>query len=392
MFRLRDMQNNKYWKEFYENSKDELSNRSEFAEYVYKHYLKGFNDNNVLLKIADLGSGNCKDSIFFANKGNYVYAVDLFASKIHQHDWVDLISDDVLSVMRNFKLRTLVDVIYMRWFLNDMPYKEGEDLFISSLQNLKQDGLVFIEVPLTNNEGTLHKNWIYNKVILNRLAKDNNLEILEYTETPLLIRFIVKKILLAYYELSNNYTLYKDIIKLKRSSALKSYEDLDIFNKVIDKYNIKYVAEGGTLLGLHRHGGIIPWDDDIDLGFIPTEWEKLKNIISEFEKAGLKSTMLNKERQCHFGSIDCFLLAEWRGNYEGIFKTYCDIEEYKTSVKQRFGYTYIQAPICSYKSLIKRFGDDYFSIGDVNDGFHYKNDKIERFKLHFNDRSFLPRL
>ena len=50
MFRLRDMQNNKYWKEFYENSKDELSNRSEFAEYVYKHYLKSFNDNNVFIK------------------------------------------------------------------------------------------------------------------------------------------------------------------------------------------------------------------------------------------------------------------------------------------------------------------------------------------------------
>jgi hypothetical protein len=286
---------------------------------------------------------------------------------------------------------------------------------VSSIHNLKQDGVICIEVRsiddenlktesvFNNEDGSYelsHKRWLYNKEMLYKLADDNGLEIIEYeegffspineTETPnpLLIRFIVKKKNLPYYELSENYKLHKSVTEIKKAKALKSYEEMDIFNKVIEKHKIKYVAVAGTLLGLHRHGGIIPWDDDIDLGFIPAEWEKLKSILSELESLGLKTTSLNKDRQYHIGFIDCFLLSEWRGNYEGIFKTYCDIDEYKSSVKQKFGYTYIQAPICSYKSLIKRFGDNYFSIGDVNDGFHYKNDKIERFNLHFNDRSF----
>jgi hypothetical protein len=246
-----------------------------------------------------------------------------------------------------------------------------------------------------------HTQWLYNKEMLYKLANNNSLEIVEYeegyfsqiceTETPnpLLIRFIVKKKFLKYYESSENYKLYKSLSEINKAKVLKSYEEMNSFNKIIEKHNIKYVAVGGTLLGLHRHGGIIPWDDDIDLGFIPTEWEKLIRVKSDFEDVGLNASITNLGRQCHFGLIDCFLLPEWRGNYEGIFKTQCDIDEYKSSAKQIFGYTYIYAPLCSYKSLIRRFGDNYFSIGDVNDGFHYNNDKIPRFNLTIEDHSFV---
>ena len=41
-------------------------------------------------------------------------------------------------------------------------------------------------------------------------------------------------------------------------------------------------AVGGTLLGLVRHGGIIPWDVDLDLGLISSEWEKLLAISDVF--------------------------------------------------------------------------------------------------------------
>ena len=39
--------------------------------------------------------------------------------------------------------------------------------------------------------------------------------------------------------------------------------------RLLDKYNIPYVAIGGTLIGAIRHHDMIPWDDDADLLLYP---------------------------------------------------------------------------------------------------------------------------
>ena len=36
--------------------------------------------------------------------------------------------------------------------------------------------------------------------------------------------------------------------------------------RVLDELKIPYYMQGGTMLGAIRHGGFIPWDDDVDLG------------------------------------------------------------------------------------------------------------------------------
>lgn len=53
------------------------------------------------------------------------------------------------------------------------------------------------------------------------------------------------------------------------------------FDRVCQKYGIKYIASGGTMLGAVRHHGYIPWDDDIDLMMMRDEYEKLCSIAPQ---------------------------------------------------------------------------------------------------------------
>jgi hypothetical protein len=231
-----------------------------------------------------------------------------------------------------------------------------------------------------------------------KLAYDNDCDILyceedyfspnKNTETinPLLIRFVCRKRLLPYYERSENYSKYKHITP-KMSYCTKHYDIMSIMNKILEEHNIKYVAVAGTSLGLNRHGGIIPWDNDIDIGFIDKEWQKLLNIKDTLEINGLKYYS-NGKNHCHFGDIDCFKLTLRKNYYEGDAKTYCSIDEYKNVVKQIFGYTYIYAPFCNIKSLERRYGKNYFCEGNVNDNFHFKDNSVKNFNLMHYDLSY----
>ena len=406
-------ENRKFWKGFYSKVNSPIIEHSDFAQHVYNNHIKSHNDRGVHLKIGDFGCGNCRDSRFFANH-NIVFSIDKDGVNNVKTDRCQLILEDVDVVLKKQQLNTLLDLVYMRWFLHAMPYENSSSILNETLGALKPSGLICIEVRSMNDEEliknstynesdksytTTHKRWPYTKEQLEKYAQTNNLEILELSEDyysknsntetkdPLLIRCVLQKKLLPYYEESNNYSVYKHIMPRMKDHTLRTYKQMDIMNELLEKHNIKYVAVAGTTLGLNRHGGIIPWDNDIDIGFTSTEWKKLFSIKDELAKVGLNYKTIG-QKHCHFGMIDCFLIERQGDYYCGDAKTYCHVNEYQNVYKQRFGYTYIYAPICSKASLSHRYKSSYFITGDVNDNFHFEDKNVPRFTLTKEDRSF----
>ena len=58
---------------------------------------------------------------------------------------------------------------------------------------------------------------------------------------------------------------------------------LDLLAKIDSicrKYNIRYSIDSGTLIGAKRHGGFIPWDDDIDVIMPRKDFENFKAVVA----------------------------------------------------------------------------------------------------------------
>ena len=112
-----------------------------------------------------------------------------------------------------------------------------------------------------------------------------------------------------------------------RTLQLTQLEILKVFDKICKDHGLRYSLYAGTLLGAVRHGGFIPWDDDLDVCMPRADYDR---FISLWEKVKPEGYILqNKELEPAFTQSftkirkdhTTFLQEKWEaGRYHtGIF-------------------------------------------------------------------------
>lgn len=100
----------------------------------------------------------------------------------------------------------------------------------------------------------------------------------------------LKRLIDTQHDFLNNIYLFHEFdngyyMELMRSI---SFELFKFFNYVCEKHNIEYWLDFGTLLGAVRHGNFIPWDDDLDVGMIRSEYLRFIDVVQkEIDDSGL---------------------------------------------------------------------------------------------------------
>ncbi|MBR2965583.1 MAG: LicD family protein [Clostridia bacterium] len=67
----------------------------------------------------------------------------------------------------------------------------------------------------------------------------------------------------------------------RREIQRGSLEALKELKRLCDKHGLRYYLVAGTLLGAVRHGGFIPWDDDVDVAMPRSDYKRLESLAKK---------------------------------------------------------------------------------------------------------------
>ena len=158
----------------------------------------------------------------------------------------------------------------------------------------------------------------------------------------------------------------------------KVYNELLVFiDNVCKKHGLEWWLDYGNLLGAVRHGGFIPWDDDVDIGMMRTDYQKLYDVLSdEIKQRNLEDivTLHFRNRVINYRRASSFLQIFFYSNSQDgerkrllanidVFP-YDYINSYN---KKEINEVYYNAKMKYYNNLIEQ------------------KDKDESFKIMYND-------
>ena len=113
-----------------------------------------------------------------------------------------------------------------------------------------------------------------------------------------------------------------------RKQQNKMFEILILIDKLCEKYKINYWLSDGTLLGAVRHGGFIPWDDDLDINMMKSDYLKFIEIAKVELPSNLKIQTHETDKGYYFTygkirDLDSILYEDGKSDryfkYKGIY-------------------------------------------------------------------------
>ena len=75
---------------------------------------------------------------------------------------------------------------------------------------------------------------------------------------------------------------------------------LGILKKIIeicDEINVNYFLAYGSLIGAVRHGGFIPWDDDLDIVMLRPDYEIFNQYCLKHERELYPFKLINRKNE-----------------------------------------------------------------------------------------------
>lgn len=78
------------------------------------------------------------------------------------------------------------------------------------------------------------------------------------------------------------------------------FDILKAFDRLCKKYNLYYSLTYGTMIGAIRHGGFIPWDDDVDVMMPRNDYDKLIDIVRHDEEIRKNYVLLHDGQKGYY--------------------------------------------------------------------------------------------
>ncbi len=211
--------------------------------------------------------------------------------------------------------------------------------------------------------------------------------------------------------------------RIDKKTAGELYHLMMQVDQILKAENIPYWAMSGTLLGTVRHKGLIPWDDDLDIGIHSSDISKLENLRLTLKEKGLglhyhvneyyKIFPLDGKSLLNHYSVYEGKILPWKYPFVDLIPMHIHegdtVLRYKSDIwRSKFKYDYlypqeVQEPLKYMKfgpmnipvshnalNIIKRlYGNDWNDICYV-EWDHANEKRAKKIKVALTDRSETP--